>query len=161
MLSGTLTATNTSEATLSLMYFDGISDEPVTLMLNADGGSVDDAAALVDTLSLMRAPVTVEVRGRAHGAAGVVIASAPGERKIGSVASISLRLDRTQLPPGATTAAALTKAAERDAEVRRQFAIAVGQRSANTIEWVLEQFDRGVMFGVAEALANGLVDTVG
>lgn len=158
MLSGTITAATTAEASMALMYLDGLSAEPAHLMINAGGGSIDDILGLIDTLALMRAPVVVEVRGRAHGAAGLLVAGAPGERTIGPTASISLRVDGSGFTGHRVTAAVAVATAERDAESRRRLAASIGRRSGQTIDWVLDQFDRGGTFGAAEAKAAGLVD---
>lgn len=160
MLSGSITATTASEAAIALMYLDGLSAEPVTVMLNAGGGSVDDVVGLIDTMALMRAPLTVEVRGRAHGAAGVVAAAALGERTVGPLASISLRLDRHALSSGAITAAMAQAEADRVGESLRRLAVTIGARTGQTIEWVLDQFDRGATFDASAAIEQGLADSL-
>ena len=163
MISGPLEPGTVAEACSLLMYLDGCSSDPLTVVINSPGGPLGDAMPLADTLDLLRAPFTIDVLGRAHGSAGVVVAAAAGSRRIGRSASISLQLDRRTATPMAT-ARDLTHIAAFDADIEATAAAAVASRiaaadsSTVTLDWVQNQFTRGAPFGAAEALKIGLVD---
>lgn len=159
MISGRLDTANSTDAAATLMFLDGSSADPVTVVINSPGGPLVDAVGLIDTIALMRAPVTIDVLGRAHGSAGLVVASAPGTRRMGASATISLRLG-DEASPDRLTAEELTSVAEATAESHRRLALAIGTRSGQTIDWVLGQFDRGDTFAPADALDLGLIDAI-
>lgn len=159
MISGPLDATAMAAAAASLMFLDGSSAEPVTIVINSPGGPVQDSLGLFDTLSVMRTPLIVDVLGRAHGSAGALTAAAPGTRRIGASASISLHLDAdTSAPPMPASDLAIFAAEHQHS--RLALATAVSQRSGQTVEWVTENFDRGTVFGPSEAIELSLVDEI-
>ena len=159
MVSGPLDASTVAEACSVLMYLDGLSTDPLSVVVNSPGGPLGEALPLLDTLDLLRAPLTIDVLGRAHGSAGVVVAAAAGTRRIGRSASISL-----QLLPAASMAMASAEdlarrsAFERDLELAA--ATGVAERSGAELEWVQHQFDRGPVFSAQDAVTHGLVDDV-
>lgn len=157
MIFGPLDAPAATNAAATLMFLDGTSAEPVTVVVNSPGGPIADAMSLVDTIAVMRAPVTLDVVGRAHGSAGALVASAPGVRRITASASVALRLDRVVSPAG-RTAGELATFADGVADAQRRLALVLGTRCGQTIEWVTEQFDRGGIFGPDEAIEHGLLD---
>lgn len=166
MIAGPLESGTVAESCSLLMYLDGLSSDPITIVVNSPGGPLGDAMALVDTLDLLRAPFTIDVLGRAHGSAGVVVTGAKGSRRIGRSASIGLQLDRRTGTPLAT-AGDLTHLARFDAGIEATAAAAVASRvavaadnSTATPEWVQDQFRRGAPFGAADALEIGLVDHI-
>lgn len=158
MISGRLDPATVGDAVARLMLLDGRSADPVAVVVNSPGGPLEDAVGLLDTLRLVRTPLTIDVLGRAHGSAGVVVAACPGTRRLGATASISLRLAGT--PPelrrlGADELEGLVAA---EADLRRRIAATIGTLSGQTIDWVLDQFDRGPAWFGAEAVAVGLAD---
>lgn len=161
MVSGRLDMTAVSGATAQLMFLDGNAadpPDPVNLVINSPGGPVDDALPLLDVLRLLRAPLTVDVLGRAEGSAGLVVAAAPGTRRLGATAAISLRLEREPVLPG--TAEALRRLADAQSQRDASIADAVAERTGQSPEWVLQQFDRGGAVRGAEAVELGLVDEI-
>lgn len=158
MVSGPLDGGLAATATAQLLVLDGEPAEPINVVINSPGGPIDEALPLFDTLRLVRAPLTIDVLGRAEGSAGMVVAAAPGIRRLGATASISLRLNRPQIAPG--TAEDLRRLADAQADLERSVATAVADRSGQTIDWVLDQFDRGVAKRGNEAVDLGLVDEI-
>lgn len=57
-----------------LMTHDGSGDEPITLIIDAAGGTLEAAFAIVDVIDLMGVPVHCTCIGRAHGPAAAVAA---------------------------------------------------------------------------------------
>ncbi len=158
MISGPLDPMTAGAAATQLMYLDGVSAAPVTVIVNSAGGAVGDALALFDTLRLMRTPLTIDVLGRAEGSAGAFVAGAPGERRLGAMALISLRLPRHCLAAG--NADDLGQLAERSEAERRAIAEIIVERTGQSPEWVEAQFDHGVSWRGPEAVEAGLVDTL-
>lgn len=159
MISGPLDMASATDAAATLMFLDGSGPDPVTVVVNSPGGPLADALGLIDTVALMRAPVTVDVLGRAHGSAGVVVAGAAGIRRMGASASLSLRLAAVATSDP-MTAGELASFVEASLDSRRQLARAIGSRSNQTIEWVSEQFERGTMLSPADALRLNLIDEI-
>lgn len=160
MLSGALTPDAASETVLALMYLDGLSPNPVTLMINSGGGDLRDASSVLDTVDLMRAPVTVDVRGRAHAAAGALVAAVSGRRLIRPSATISLKLHAAPVLTQPASAESVRDAAELAATIRRVFAERVARRSDRDIEWAHRELDSGETRGAQAAVAAGLADSV-
>lgn len=158
MVSGPLDRGVVTTATAQLLVLDGEPAEPINVVINSAGGPLDDALPLLDTLRLVRAPLTIDVLGRAEGSAGVVVAAAPGNRRLGATASISLRLTRAQVAPA--TAEDMHRLASAQAQLEESVATAVADRSGQNVEWVLDQFDRGAVLRGNEAIDYGLVDEI-
>lgn len=59
-----------------LRYLDRLSKEPINLVLNSSGGTVNDGYAIYDVVRSMRSEVTVEVIGVASSAATLILLSA-------------------------------------------------------------------------------------
>lgn len=159
MISGRLDGRVVADAVAQLMYLDGTDAEPVSVTVNAESDDLDTAVPLIDTLGLMRTPLHVDVLGRAHGAAGLLVASAPGVRRIGRTGSISLRIGS---PPAMVGASALDieRAAEWWDDLQRRVAALVALRAERTIEWVRSEMRNGATYGATEAVEAGLVDEV-
>lgn len=159
MLAGPLDPSSVGAAVAQLMLFDGQSSDPVSVIVNSPGGVLEDALGLVDTVQLMRTPLTVDVLGQAHGSAGIFVAAAPGTRRLGATASISLRLGAAaSADPAQRTAEELARMVEASDDLRRRLAALIGTRAGQTIEWVLDQFERGNTWFGADAAEAGLVD---
>jgi ATP-dependent Clp protease protease subunit len=75
-----------------LMALDADGDRAVTLVVNSPGGPLDAAAAVLDTMDLVQAPIDTTCLGRADGTAAIVAASGTGRRRIGAGARVRLRL---------------------------------------------------------------------
>lgn len=158
MISGPLDMGLVSTATAQLMYLEGESADPVNVVINSPGGRIEDALPLLDALRLVRTPVVVDVLGRAEGSAGVIVAAAPGTRRLGATAAISLRLRRDEVAPG--TAEELQRLADAQSKLDQSVANAVADRTGQPPEWVREQFDRGAVLRGSEAIGHGLVDEI-
>lgn len=158
MIGGRLDPPTVGDAVARLMLLDGQSADPVALVINSPGGPLEDAVGLLDTLRLMRTPVTVDVLGRAHGSAGSVVAACPGRRRLGSTASISLRLEASPPDRRRLGADELERIAEAATDLQRRLGATVGTRAGRPIDWVLDQFERGPVWFGADAVAAGLAD---
>ncbi|MEM7092191.1 MAG: ATP-dependent Clp protease proteolytic subunit [Actinomycetota bacterium] len=158
MISGVLDDATVATAVAQLMMLDGQSDEPLSVLVNADGPDLGTGLPLLDTLRLLRAPATIDVIGRANGAAAVAVAGSTGERRIGAAASMSLRLE----PPRSSAGTAGDLAAAVDAEQQRRTSAAnlIAQRTGQAVEWVIDEFESGGFHAAGALVELGLVDSV-
>jgi ATP-dependent Clp protease protease subunit len=158
LLTGALEGEASSLAAASLMALDAEGDEPVTLLVNSPGGSVEAVVAVVDVVDLLGVPVEATVIGQAAGTAAVVVACAtPGRRRAAPNARVSLRLAGGALegPAGRLEQEAAALVAARDRLVDR-LVVATGRPR----DELAEATDRGAVLSAEEAVAFGLVDEV-
>jgi ATP-dependent Clp protease, protease subunit len=158
MVSGRLDHEKATGLCAELMALDGRSGDHITLILNSGGGPVEELAAILDVVDLMRAPVDVTCVGAATGTAAVLLACATGERWAGRHARISLRVDREGSAAG--TADEVTRLAAERAETLQRIAdrlASVTQRPANEL---LEELESGASRDADAARTFGLVDGV-
>lgn len=59
-----------------IRYLDRISNKPITIVLNSNGGNVNDGYAIYDSMRAARSKITVEVSGVANSAATIVLLGA-------------------------------------------------------------------------------------
>ncbi len=141
-----------------LMLLDGQGAEPVELMVNSTGGPVAAATAVIDVLSLMRAPVTTCGIGTATGMAAVVLASGTGGRSATPRTTVSLRIDDRQAIDGPADDIA------RGADVLLQQLHHVAEHLATvsflSVDAAAAALREGGPLTAAEALAAGLIDEV-
>jgi ATP-dependent Clp protease, protease subunit len=155
-LRGVLDEQRASELTAELMMLDGVSDEPVTLLVNSGGGPLPAVFAVLDTIRLMRAPVVTVCVGQAAGTAAAVLVLGTGGREAAPSATISLRIDvRTELAGGALQ---VQQQVEHLASLRDRLADLLASASALPLEVVRDDLDSGRPLGVEEALASRLID---
>ena len=140
-----------------LMTLDAEGTEPVTLLVNSPGGPLDAAAAVLDTIDVVRGPVDVTCLGRASGTAAVVVAAGTGRRRIGASGQVHLRLPEVELTGKATRLSdeAVWVRDLHDALVDR-LATATGQDR----RLVARDVDAGRTLTAEQAVTYGLVDEV-
>jgi len=73
-LSGALDERPAGDLAMALMTLDATGDEPITLIVDSPGGSLDGALSVIDTIDLLGVPVHVSCTGRLFGAAIGVVA---------------------------------------------------------------------------------------
>jgi ATP-dependent Clp protease protease subunit len=75
-----------------LMALDADGPERIELVVNSPGGPLGAAAAVLDTIGLVRGPVDTTCIGRADGTAAVLVGAGTGRRRVGPGVTIRLRL---------------------------------------------------------------------
>lgn len=140
-----------------LMSLDAESADPVTLVVNSPGGPLDAAAAVLDTLDLVRGPVNTTCLGQAVGTAAVVVAAGTGRRRIGARAQMRLRLAEVAMegPARRLDEDLAHLAALRDMVVDRLVAITGQDRRL-----IERDVDAGRFLTAEDAVAYGLADEV-
>jgi ATP-dependent Clp protease, protease subunit len=152
-----LDAETASLVAAQLMTLDADADASVTLVVNSPGGPLDAAAAVLDTIDLMRCPVDTTCIGQAVGTAAVVVAAGTGTRRAGSSAQFRLRLPEVDLTGSAT------QLRDQVTEVRRLHDLLVDRLVSVTGQerrLVVRDIDRGRGLSAEEAETYGLVDEV-
>lgn len=157
LLSGVLQRDAVNRATMQLLALSRERDRPVALLVNSPGGALGEVAAMLDVLVELRVPTEVTALGRAHGAAGLLVAAAPGRRLIGTRATLSLRV-----PEDDDAATGTADELARRARTRQLLLDALrdqlARRTGRTPEWLRDQFRDGEVFGAEDAVDLGLVD---
>lgn len=140
-----------------LVTLDTASAEPVTLVVNSPGGAIDAAAAVLDTIQIVRGAVDTTCIGQAVGTAAVVVAAGTGRRRIGAGAWMRLRFGDVELSGPATHVGrdmAQVHAIERSLVDR--LAAITGQEP----QLIQRDVEAGRSLSAPEAVAYGLVDEV-
>jgi ATP-dependent Clp protease protease subunit len=140
-----------------LMSLDAESADPITLLVNSPGGPLGAAAAVLDTIDLVRGVVDTTCLGQAVGTAAVIVAAGTGRRRMGAGAMLRLRLADVELagPAGRLEADLGQLQVLRQALVDRLVAI-TGQDH----RLVERDIDAGRALTAPDAVAYGLVDEV-
>lgn len=145
-----------ARAAAELMTHDGADDDPITLIIDAAGGTLAATFALIDTIDLVGVPVECTCLGRAHGPAAAIAAVCDRRR---ATRHAQLRLC---LPDAAAQGRArdleLWKS-HHDAQVERltrRLAWATGRQ----IEHVERDLHAGRYFDAEQARLYGLIDEV-
>ncbi len=140
-----------------LMSLDAESAETITLLVNSPGGSLGAAAAVLDTIDLVRGVVDTTCLGQAVGTAAVIVAAGTGRRRMGAGAQLRLRLADVELsgPAGRLEADLGQMRLLRQALVDRLVTITGQDRRL-----VERDIDAGRALTAHDAVAYGLVDEV-
>lgn len=140
-----------------LMSLDTESADRITLLVNSPGGPLGAAAAVLDTIDLVRGEVDTTCLGQAVGTAAVIVAAGTGRRRMGAGAQLRLRLADVELagPAGRLDADLGQLRVLRGALVDRL--VAVTGQDRRLIE---RDIDAGRALTAPDAVAYGLVDEV-
>lgn len=158
LVTGPLDNDTVDHACAELMLLDGRSADPVEVLITSPGGPVETAFALLDVLSLMRAPVATRCVGTALGTAAVALASGTGGRSAAAHASIRLRVADVSTVEG--RADDITRDAEWMADLWDRLAVHLAGVSHLTVEEAAHALRDGGHLTAQEARAAGLVDEV-
>jgi ATP-dependent Clp protease protease subunit len=157
MLDRPLDAETATLVVAQLMTLDAGGTDPITILVNSPGGSLDAAAAVLDTIDLVRGPVDTTCLGQAAGTAAAVLAAGTGRRRVGAGAQVRLRLaDVAVAGPAARLDADLAHLRELRRALIDRLATITGQ-DRRLIE---RDIDAGRSLSAPEAVAYGLVDEV-
>jgi ATP-dependent Clp protease, protease subunit len=157
-LRGPLDDTEAADLSAELMTLDGVSAEPVTLMVNSAGGPLSAVFAVIDTMRLMRAPVTTVCVGQALGTAAAVVVLGTGGRQAAANATLSLRVDTHGELRG--DAWRVRQQADHLASLLDRLAGMLAEASALPLEVVRDDLEHGRPMAVEEAVASRLVDSL-
>lgn len=155
-LTGMLDDAAAANLCAQLMTLDADGDDRVHLQVNAAGGTLSAAVAVMDTVELLGVPVHAVCLGRADGPPALVLAVCD-HRVVAPRATIRLT------EPGAAfdgSADQLAHWAGALQDQRRAVAERLAERSRLSADEVADAMSSGRVFRPDEALAAGLVDEV-
>lgn len=157
MLDRALDAETATLVAAQLMTLDADGSEPITLLVNSPGGPLDAAAAVLDTIDLVRGSVDTTCLGQAVGTAAVVVAAGTGRRRIGAGAQVRLRLADVAL---AGPAGQLDADVAYLRDLRRALIDRLAGITGQDRQLIERDIDAGRSLTAAETVAYGLVDEV-
>ncbi len=139
-----------------LMTLDALGDEPIEVIIDAAGGTLDAALAVADTIDLLGVPTHAMCLGRAEGPPVLVLAVAE-EREVSPNARIRLSApDVTgDIRPGEAEAWL-----EQHRDRLDRFVLRLAQGTNQRIERVREDLLAGRTFDADGAVDYGLADRV-
>jgi ATP-dependent Clp protease protease subunit len=158
MVGGPLDAAATTCIAAELMHLDGGSDRPIELLVNSPGGPVGDVFAVLDVMSLLRAPLGATCFGQALGTAAVVVACAGGKRQATANATFSLRCPPAEASTG--TAHDLQQQAALDELVRGRLRAALRAATRIDADRIGHELGDGAPFDAIRALELGVIDEI-
>lgn len=158
LLMGPLDHTTADRVCAELMLADGRASDPIELIINSQGGPVDALPAVLDVVSLLRAPLATRCIGTAGGTAAVVLASGTSRRSATQRASVTLRLDDTHTLEGRVDE--IRHGADQVTHLWRRIAEHVVAVSSLTPDEVADALRGGPYLAAPDALAVGLIDDV-
>lgn len=156
LLSGVLDREAATALCAQLMALDGESDPDVQLVVNSDGGPLDDVLPVLDVLGLMRAAVDVTCVGAARGTAAVLVACGTGRRLLAASATISLRCAAPERAAG--SADDVLRRGQELEDARSRIRDHLHRASGLPRERIDAEIDRGDLLDAGAALEMGLVD---
>ena len=156
LIRGVLDDDAATRAAAELMTLDATGDSRITVHLDAAGGTLEAAFAVMDVIDLLGVPVHVLCVGRAEGSAVGVLAVSS---RRASTPHARIRLS----DPEATmsgSASDLARWAEHHIEQLRRFHQRVAQAVRRPIADVAADFASGRYLSPPDAVAYGLIDEI-
>ena len=158
LLGGPLDAATATAVAAELMSLDGRSGRDIELLVNSEGGPLDDVFAVLDVITLSRASVVVMCFGRAIGTAAIVLACGTGTRRATPNATISLRCrEETSIVGSAREA---EQRAEHERQVRDRIRRILGERTRLPAARIDQELDEGAQLDASGALELGIIDEI-
>jgi ATP-dependent Clp protease protease subunit len=158
MLTGPVDDASANAICSQLLVLEAESDDPIALYINSPGGSVDSGFAIYDTMQTLSCTIATVCAGLAASMGQFLLcAGSPGHRFAHRHSRILMHQ-----PHGAVQGVATDFAiqAEQFAYMRRTMAERTAFHTGQSVERIIEDFDRDKWFTAAEALDYGLVDEI-
>jgi ATP-dependent Clp protease protease subunit len=155
-LRGALDDRAAGDLAMALMTRDASGDEPVALYVDGDGGTVDGALAVMDTIDLLGVPVHATCTGRVGGAAVGVVAVCD-RRRASANARFRLEAPREAFEGAAGDVEAWLR--EHEERVGR-FVARIAKATGRPAERLRAELDAGLGLDAGQARRYGLIDEV-
>ena len=156
LIRGVLDDAAATQAAAELMTLDATGDSRITVHLDAAGGTLEAAFAVMDVIDLLGVPVHVLCVGRAEGSAVGVLAVAS---RRASTPHARLRLSDPETTI-AGSASDLARWAEHHVEQLGRFHQRVAQAVRRPVSEVADDFASGRYLNSQDAVAYGLIDEI-
>jgi ATP-dependent Clp protease, protease subunit len=157
MLSGDVDPARAGDVVASLLTLDALGDDPIDLRVDAHSDSLDAAFSLMDTIDALGVPVRVVCAGTLSGTLVGLLAVADG-RVIAPHGRIRLSEPRDSFGGRAVDVAAR---AAHEQERLGLFQRRLAERTGRPLEHIEADMQAGRYLTAEDAVAYGLVDTVG
>ena len=143
-----------------ILFFDGQSDEDITLFINSPGGTISSGLAIYDAMQFARSDITTVCMGLAASMGAVVLcAGAKGKRLCWQNARIMIHqplIAGNFFGP----ASEIQIQAEEMLRVRDRLNEILADHSGQTVKKIEEDTDRDFFMSAEEAVKYGLVDKI-
>jgi ATP-dependent Clp protease protease subunit len=131
--------------------------DPITIVINSDGGDVYEALGIIDYFESLSVPVNIIARGRAMSAAAMILCSASGTRAASRNTTIMMHEASAEIY-GKT--ADLKANADHIDALEESFYKMLANRSNQTEEFWIKACRKDFYMTAAKALEYGLIDQV-
>jgi ATP-dependent protease ClpP protease subunit len=155
-VSGPLDSAHVASLAASLLALDGLSADPVEVIIFSSGGPMSAALVLLDVMAVMRARVDILCIGPTVGTAAIVAACSTGRRRLTPNATLALRFADEQVAEGSVHE--LTVRAEEDAKARAALMNKLSAAVRQPVSTVEGWFQAGLILSAVDAVSAGLLD---
>lgn len=143
-----------------ILYFDGLSNDDITLYINSPGGVISSGLAIYDAMHYAKSDIRCVVMGQAASMAALVLCSgAKGKREAWQHARVLIHqplISGNMFGP----ASDLQIQAEEMLRIREDLNGILAEHSGQLIKKIEEDTDRDYFMSAEEAKAYGIVDKV-
>lgn len=134
------------------------SGEPITIVLNSDGGCMFEMFAIIDYIKSLKVKVNIIVRGQAMSAAAMILATATGSRICSKHSTIMLH----QASGGRYGKNSDIQASAKQYKKMEDDSLILLSESTNKdIDWWRDNTRTDLFLSAEEALELGLIDLIG
>jgi ATP-dependent Clp protease protease subunit len=143
-----------------ILFFDGQSDEDITIFINSPGGVISSGLAIYDAMQKARSDIAVVCMGQAASMAAVILcAGTKGKREAWEHARVLIHqplISGNMFGP----ASDLQIQAEEMLRIRENLNDILAVHSGQTKDKIAEDTDRDYFMSAEEAKAYGIIDRV-
>jgi len=158
LVNGALDSAASTALCASLLALDRRSADDVEVVVSSPGGPLEELAAVLDVLQLMRARTNTTCTGIARGTAAALVACGTGNRRAAPNARLTLRLEHEQAAAG--SADDVRRRAAELAIRRDQLTDALTRATGQSADVITAELDAGDWHDATAARRLGLVDEV-
>jgi ATP-dependent Clp protease protease subunit len=155
-ITGRLDDAVAAQAAAEVMTLDATGDGAIEVYLDSPDGTLEAAFVLIDTLSLLHAPVRVHCRGQVGGPAIGVVAAA-GHRSAFAHTRFRLAQPTAQFSGTADEIAALSRQYQ---DLLWRLQARVARTTGRPVEEIAADMRRGRYLDARDALEYGLIDAI-
>ena len=157
---GEITQASAFEFALSLQHLNSVSEtEPITVLINSPGGSIDAGLLMYDAIQTSPAPIRLVVLGAAYSMAAVVFASGKAGRYMLPNSKLMLHEPLLSCPVGGNTTSIKTISDDLLA-TRDKVNTILAQHTGKTKEAIEDATKHDHYFTAKESVEFGLCDDI-
>lgn len=135
-------------------------DEEITLYINSPGGSMSDMTMIIDTIQLIKPPVSTICLGSASSAAAVLLASGEKGSRF-SLPNGRVMIHQPRIGGAGGMQASDIQIQSKEITRHRQWMIDfLSKRTGQTVEKINKDVERDLYMSAEEALEYGIIDGI-